>query len=323
MHNNKAFVFVNDHPILQSGGNIYNAEIAKCLQKNCHKVHFEENVYCPIPNKTSIVILDSIILNENFQLDFWHREDVYFLIHLWPSRNADLSQEMRQTMVDLQRQVCRHFKLIFAGRHAYNQCKEFYNEPLMDYIIIPPGVSDTWKKKDNYNQTAYKFLSIGNLCNRKRQLEIVKCFTNLNVELTLLGRCDDENYLQDIKTWIAEHSMTNVSLMNECDYFEINKVICDHDAVILFSEEENNSMALIEASASQCPFISSPTGNYLEYVDKKIGIVLKDFEISSLEEAVKEMSTNESYYKESIKSVSNLRLNTWQMSAAMFSNLAS
>ena len=75
MELNKAFVFVNNKPEFQSGGNIYNNQIGESLQKLGHTVFHTKDIYAKdFINYECIIILDSIIIDENLDLDFYKNQ---------------------------------------------------------------------------------------------------------------------------------------------------------------------------------------------------------------------------------------------------------
>jgi glycosyltransferase involved in cell wall biosynthesis len=319
---NKTFIFVNTQNENLSGGNIYNAAIGQSLLDLGIEVLYEDQLYHKnAVNKDAVIILDSIIIDESLDLNFYKDLNAYFLIHLWPSCNADLNEEKRNKILSKQKEICENYKLIFAGEHSFYQTKEFFTGTLKPYFIIPPGVNSNWKVKEVYKKTATKFICIGNLCKRKRQLELLEAFnTNNKIKLTLVGRSDDQDYRNKIDTYIIDNNL-DVSIAEEINHENINKLMIEHDALLLFSEEENNSIALIESIATGLPFITTPTGNYRRYLESSVGIVAKDFNIENFEMAIKQISEDELFYSKEVLKVKNFKVNSWKESAQLFANL--
>jgi glycosyltransferase involved in cell wall biosynthesis len=323
MNLNRKFVFVNDKSDYQSGGNIYNSHIADELKRLGHEVHHTKDIYAGDYLKNRfIIILDSIIIDENLELDIYENEDVYFLIHLWPSFNNSIDKEKRLNLVQKQREICQKIPLIFAGKHSLNQCSSFYSDRLKNHFIIPPGVMTGWQRKINYSNTAAHYLMIGNLCKRKRQFEVVELFLSLpySIDLSLVGRPSEMDYSNLITDKISGLSK-KVVLHEEVEFSQMNKFILKYDAVILFSEEENNSIALLESIASGIPIITTPTGNYMAFKEQQVGFVLDGFEVDKLSDVIIKMHTDPTFYRKQCESVSKFRVNTWTESATLFAQL--
>lgn len=319
----KKYLFVNDKPDYQSGGNIYNAKIAESLKKLGHKVVETKDIYAQeFKNSNYIIILDSIIIDEDFDSDVYKNENAYFLIHLWPSFNKDIRKEKRTRLINKQKDICQKFNLIFAGENSKLQCSMFFDGELKNHFIIPPGVPSGWKNKKEYSITATRFLMIGNLCKRKRQLDVIEAISSLHysLDLTLVGRPDETDYSDEILFKINKPH-NKVFLHQELEYHKINDFILNYDAVISFSEEENNSIALIESIASGIPIITTPTGNYRTYRNHRVGCVLDGFEIKYLREAIVKMHTDPSFYKHQCESVRKFKVNSWTESSTIFLEL--
>nr|MBI1228991.1 glycosyltransferase [Cytophagales bacterium] len=323
MSSYKTFVFVNNKSDYQSGGNIYNTNIADSLKVLGHEVHQTKDIYAKkYLKKGFIIILDSIIIDEFLNLESYKNETIYFLIHLWPSVNKEIETHKRLNIVKKQRQICQKVPLIFAGEHSLNQCSLFYTGTLKKHFIIPPGVASGWQKKSVYSNSATNFLMIGNLCKRKRQLEVVKLFMSLAypINLTLVGRHSERDYSKRIIEKSKEAG-GRVILNKEVEFPQMNEFILKFDAVISFSEEENNSMALLESIASGIPIITTPTGNYVAFKKQQIGHVLAGFEVDELSGAIIKMHSDPLYYKDQCESVLKFPVNTWTDSAKMFTEL--
>lgn len=319
----KKYLFVNNKSDYQSGGNIYNAKIGESLEKLGYEVIQTKDVHAKdFKNSNYIVILDSIIIDEDFDSDTYNNENAYFLIHLWPSFNKDIEKEKRTRLIQKQKEICQKFNLIFAGEHSREQCSTFYNGELRNHFIIPPGVPSGWKNREKYSSTATRFLMIGNLCKRKRQLDVIEAISSLgySLNLTLVGRPDETDYSDEILLKI-NNFRNKIVLHQELEYHKMNNFILNYDAVISFSKEENNSIALIESIASGIPIITTPTGNYRTYRYHNVGCVLDGFEISNLTEAIVKMHTDSSFYKQQCDSVRKFKVNSWAESSTIFLEL--
>jgi glycosyltransferase involved in cell wall biosynthesis len=320
---NKTFVFVNSKPDLQSGGNIYNANIIACLRSAGYSVFETKDVYAKeFTGKNYTLILDSIILDSEYNLSVLENENVYFLIHLWPTHNTDFPKAEKEILLQKQIELCAKYPLIFAGEHALRQCLAFYAEPLKKQVVIPPGVTSNWQRKTEYNATAKQFLLMGNFCKRKRQLEVAQWFanTNLPVELTLVGRSDGSLYSNKIEVLVGGNP-TKIKWKKELLHSHINSFLLDFDTLILFSEEENNSMAILESIASGLPFVTTPTGNFLAFKQHKVGVVLDDFRLSSLEKAILNLHNSPDFYKQQYENITHYKVNSWAESSEIFAQL--
>lgn len=319
----KKYLFVNNKSDNQSGGNIYNAKIGESLEKLGCEVTQTKDIYAEnFKNSNYIIILDSIVIDEDFDLDGFKNENAYFLIHLWPSFNKEIEKEKRTRLIQKQKEICQKFNLIFAGEHSRDQCRAFYNGDLKKHFVIPPGVSSGWKKREKHSSTAINFLMIGNLCRRKRQLDVIEAISSLNfaLNLTLIGRPDETDYSDSILLKINS-CRDKIILHQELECHRMNNFILDYDAIISFSEEENNSIALIESIASGIPIITTPTGNYKTYRNHHVGCVLESFDVCYLTEAIIKMHSDASFYEQQCDSVRKFKINSWSESSTIFLEL--
>lgn len=316
------FILVKEVSEDLSGGNIYNREVVSHL----NKIGVESEIISIYDSKwkndkTATLIIDSIAVDENFDLNEFENHRCYFLVHLWPHLNENNEGIISKIEITEQNIISR-MPLILAGIESKNQFELKYTDKhIVQYKIIPPGVINTWKAKSEWPTIPVNLLNIGNFHERKNQIELIATlaeFKNKNWKLNIYGEVCDNNYFKKLKKAINENDLEDrVKLNNPKAYVQMNELYNEHDLLISVSHFENNSMALIEACASKLPFISSKTGNWAEYKDQGVGLIYD----KNLKEILNEVFINENRYKSLIENMNKQRINTWNEVAAMYRDM--
>lgn len=142
----------------------------------------------------------------------------------------------------------------------------------------------SWKEKDFLN-----IISIGTICERKNQIEIIKfvlmCkYNGYNVQLTLLGKCD-EAYEEKCRQYVKENELQdNVIFVGFT--LNIEDYLGRADLFILASMVESYPGVLVESMANRIPVVSTPVAGVPELLkDGYNGFLTEGYGASDIYEA--------------------------------------
>lgn len=118
-----------------------------------------------------------------------------------------------------------------------------------------------------------KFMYWGRISSNKGILECLKKLSQYNAEfiLYLIGRCDDEDYLNTLKEYIETQSMSKkVVFCGVLSNDEIRDKLIECDIVLMPSLHEGFGMTLVECLVSNRPIIANKIESY-EHILKNVG----------------------------------------------------
>jgi glycosyltransferase involved in cell wall biosynthesis len=153
---------------------------------------------------------------------------------------------------------------IFISMHASDVINSLIQ--VKDFVIIPHGINDEFrlkKEKLEYNSTQDYFLYVSKFDSYKHQLEVIKGYNRLSIDLKnkyqlyLVGEFDKdltpicENYVKD------NHLEKNVVFLNAVAYLDLPKMYQNSKFNIFASSCENCPNIMLEALASGRPLICS------------------------------------------------------------------
>ena len=128
------------------------------------------------------------------------------------------------------------------------------------------------------NKTKNKFLVVADLENtQKNILGIINAFkvfseTNAGITLSLVGGGNDEALIIEC---INQHDLSEkIRLHGRVSAEEINNLLAESYASVLFSNYENLPCVIVEAFAAGTPFISTNVGGVKEIINKERGILI-------------------------------------------------
>lgn len=143
------------------------------------------------------------------------------------------------------------------------------------------------------NKTKNKFLVVADLeDSQKNILGIVKAFkvfssTNSDITLNLVGGGSDE---ASIIECINQNNLSEkIQLHGRISAEEINDLLAESYASILFSNYENLPCVIVEAFAAGIPFISTNVGGVKEIINEERGILIPAKDEMALVNAMKQV----------------------------------
>lgn len=319
--NNRKFVLINSLPLETiSGGNIYNQNICKAFVEKGIEIEyiFTKNIEETVLNldDNCIILLDSFCLNEKTNWNTLLNKKIITLLHLAPSADDRENDQDLLEIIETEKIVFKHFPILTAGKKAIDYIEEKYHFKIDNYAIIPPAIKSLWKKKNSYNTLPKKILVIGTVTRRKgyiRLIEVLSLLKQVPFICDCYGSVFDENLQFDIEYLIKKNQLENrINFCGTVDNNYMDILQNQYDLLLQLSEEENNSIALIEAIASGLPFISTPTGNYNHFIEKKCGYILSSFESNTIAKEILPFLSDEVKYKALVESIATVRIETWE-----------
>ncbi len=314
------YILINSLPLdIISGGNIYNQNLCESFSEKGIEIEyiFTKNIEQTILqiDDNFVILVDSFCLNEKTN---WHNllnKKIILLLHLAPSADDQKNKEKLLEIIETEKIVFKNFPILTAGKKAIEYIEEKYHYSIENYAVIPPAVKSNWKKKKKYNKLPKKLLVIGTITKRKgyfRLIEVLSQLKQLEWTCDCYGNVSDENLLIEIQNLILENQLENrIHFCGTIDNNEMDALQNQYDLLLQLSDEENNSVALIEAIASGLPFISTPTGNYNYFKEKNCGFIVSTFENDTIAQEIFPFLSNKEQYYSLIQSVKNGFIKTW------------
>jgi len=131
------------------------------------------------------------------------------------------------------------------------------------YQGCDPAFYEQWSKAEKqnlsqrYHLPASYLLYIGTIEPRKNLLQVIKArhLGNLDIPLIIIGRSTP--YIKQIKEYIAEHSLKNITFLQDVPNEDLPGIYQQADAFIYPSRFEGFGIPILEALFSRTPVITS------------------------------------------------------------------
>ena len=149
-----------------------------------------------------------------------------------------------------------------------------------EIYVVPNVVSDKFKyiKSQKNKKDRFEFIAVGRLVPVKQFDKILEAFANAfgekqdSVKLTIVGGGDE---IDKLRSLINKYKLENsVTLTGALTRDETAQRIISSDALICYSRLETFGVPVIEAWACGKPVIASDCLGFLEYWDKKLGVIV-------------------------------------------------
>lgn len=299
-----------------SGGNIYNSQLLAVLQKHQFLTSLEMivdlNTLAFQTNK--IYIADGILIQPELDVNRFKNHQVFFLIHLWPSKNPALAASMREKLIVVEKEICQNFNVIVTGQSSFDYITLGLGQSTKNTLLLQPGIPDYWIQKKVYPKLPRKILYLSNFIEGKGHDTLLAVMAKLNIESVAVdcyGEILSETYFKVFNRSVEQLGLRNIRYKGVVDYKQINPLLLEYDLLLHFSEYESFGMSCLEAMASGIPIVMTPTGNYENYLAMGIRGVLPNFEITEAFSQLKKIITTEAYYQEHFVSLAHFDCPTW------------
>ena len=315
------FVLVNALPLdIVSGGNVYNQNLCDAFANKGIKIDYFytkeiEKTILGL-DKENIILVDSFCLNEKVNWINLIDRKIILLLHLAPSADDQKNSEKLQEIIEIEKFVFKNFPIITAGKKAIEYIESIYNYEVERYEIVPPAISASWTKKTNYNLLPKKLLVIGTITERKGYKRLIETLSLLKENdwiCDCYGSVSDVTLMTEITNLVKSKGLENrIQFLGTIDNSKMNLLQTTYDLLVQLSDEENNSVALMEAIASGLPFVSTPTGNHHYYKENKCGLITSGFESETIAKELQPILEEPPTYELLVQSLSTVAPNTWK-----------
>ena len=200
-----------------------------------------------------------------------------------PGYNQRLAKLDKFIFSPLSRIIWRNARRVVANSSGLKKLA-LKTKPDQKIDIIYNGVdADRFKPRYNKNKKL-KIICVSRLVQRKGIEYLIKAVENLDVELIIIGKGNQEDYLKKIAS-------KNVKFLGYVAHSELNKYYSEADIFALPSLNEGMSNTIMEAMASGLPIITTNTGGTKELI-KDNGFVVKMKDSEVIEKAIMEYIKN-------------------------------
>ncbi len=242
---------------------------------------------------------------------------------LWMRSESPLNQELlkRKGVLKLKRFILKNLvfrkfdKFLYMGK----QNKEFYKyfgikeEKL---IFVPYAVDNdfyqkqydeniskknTFKKELGLNINSKVILTVGKYISKKRPLDVLKAFSNLNIENKVLIMVGEGELRKEMETFISENKLENVLLTGFINASLIYKYFIVADVFVLASQAgETWGLVTNEALNFKLPVVISdmPGSAYDLVKNEQNGFVFKTGDIEGMSKKIKKILSNSEFAKQ-------------------------
>lgn len=299
-----------------SGGNIYNSQLLAVLQKHQFLTSLEMivdlNTLAFQTNK--IYIADGILIQPELDVKRFKNHQVFFLIHLWPSKNPALAASMREKLIVVEKEICQNFNVIVTGQSSFDYITLGLGQSTKNTLLLQPGIPDYWIQKKVYPKLPRKILYLSNFIEGKGHDTLLTVMAKLNIESVAVdcyGEILSDSYFAEFNRLLSKHELNNIKYKGVANYQIINSLFLEYDLLLHFSEYESFGMSCMEALASGLPILMTPTGNYKHYISLGVKGILSNFETDEACAQLKKMLTSASHYQEHIDTLEHFDCPTW------------
>ena len=158
-------------------------------------------------------------------------------------------------------------------------------------LLIPNWILDI-KKNSFENRYPKKVFSVGRLEKQKNFTSLIKVFTKSDISLDIVG----EGSLKSSLKKTAFDSQTDLTLMGNLSYEELNKLYLNYRIFILSSFFEGNPKVVLEAFSRGTLVIAKNNKNTREIIENNVnGILFDDFK--ELNSKVNEIISNKTIFE--------------------------
>jgi glycosyltransferase involved in cell wall biosynthesis len=300
-----------------SGGTIYNSQLLDVLEKHDYLVSLEITTTLDAVDfhQETTYLIDGILIDSEFDLKRLKNGKVFFLIHLWPSKNPALSASTRESLMAIEKEICQDFQVIVTGKSSLDYLTETLGQSTKNTMLLPPGIPNNWLSKKTYPKLPEKMLYLSNFIEGKGHntlLEVVAKLKNEKITIDCYGEILSETYWDNFNRFRQQHKLNNIHYKGVVNYTQINALLLEYDLLLHFSEYESFGMSCMEALASGLPILITPTGNFETYTALGVKGILTGFETEEACAQLQKIISSESYYQEHIDALVHFKYASWE-----------
>ena len=183
-------------------------------------------------------------------------------------------------------------KIIVDTEYVKNTILEYQLKHKPEIIVIPQGIQKRFFNLRCADNT-HTILSVGAYSERKGQLLLVKAFEEMAgqmpyANLILCGTIADEKYYNAIVEYIANsHFANRITIRTNASQDELDELYQQAGLFALYSSEESQGIALLEAMATGLPIVATRVGGISDVVeDGENGVLVEYDDVSVFSQAL-------------------------------------
>lgn len=160
-------------------------------------------------------------------------------------------------------------------------------------IVIPNFIKDRKIIADK-DDNIFTIVTVTNMTKNKNTILLLRAMTHLNsfndIKLKIIGEGSEGD---NLKKFISENELKNVELLGKLDNEKTLKEIASSDLLISTSFTETFGVSILEAISQGIPVISTNSGGPLDIINDRNGIILPDFEVTTLNTSILKIKNKE------------------------------
>ncbi|MEW6606567.1 MAG: glycosyltransferase family 4 protein [bacterium] len=188
-----------------------------------------------------------------------------------------------------------------VSEHGREVVKQFFRAPESRIVVIPLGAVVSKQSRKQGNNRTVTVLSVGRLCFKKGQMDLVRCFLRIQdriqsaCQLVLIG--DDGGDRKRIQAVIEEHHLQDkVHIIGHVSQEELKWWYANSDIFALLTEDESFGLVFTEAMAAGLPVITYAVGSLPELFTNR-AILLTPGDTNMVETTLIELINNQEIRK--------------------------
>lgn len=261
----------------------------------------------------SVPLIEEFVQKEN--VTFFHSVQLNIAVE-YVSRKLKIPHLMN--IYQLKR---NEFKLCPANIYAqYHMCDSVMYSDLWKQqlgicskCVRPLAIQEEIKRKAKYPKDKFKFLMLGDICERKNQLTAIRsieqCLLTKDLELHLAGYSDCV-YVEKCALYVEEHELKQKVIFHGF-LKDITPLLEECDCLLCTSTDESFPSSMVEALTYDMTIISTPIAGVPElFIDGYNSFISSDFTVESIRDCI--LNCVQCYADGKIAAVHENALKTWQ-----------
>lgn len=195
-------------------------------------------------------------------------------------------------------------KIIVDTEYVEKAIRDYSLAHTPEIFIIPQGINNRYFNI-KCSESSRKILSVGAFSRRKGQLLLIKAFEKVasqvpDASLILCGTVAEEKYFKEVVEYIAGSAFKErIVLKTDVSQDELDSLYHQAQIFALYSSEESQGIALLEAMAAGLPVVATRVGGIPNVVvDKKTGILTAYNDSYSFSQAILNLLTDSLIWNE-------------------------
>jgi len=318
-----------------SGGYLYNKYLVEELrtlgtQVNAHFLNGGqtlESSFVEVVDSEDIVLIDSLLLVQESDFVLAQKDDfkIHGLIHL-PQFFDPEKAERHETIFKIEKQLFQSIPLIVTSDYIKKEIYKTFEVESNKIAVVDPAVAVS-NKKENFADHPQKFISVGNVVERKGyhlMIEGLALLNDLDWQLDIYGNVYDGLYFEKLRQTTDQFKMQEkIHFRGTVSHSLVNQKMIEADLLLNTSLFETYNMILAESLANGLPFVSTKVGAFEKFDSYKGGVFFDGFEKEAFANALRKLVVEKSNYKKLYTENLPFENRTWRNVAEEFLSIFS